>query len=102
MSSTESKLMGVAILLSLLLVLALGTIAVFTVLGQDDDTGSEVAEDTTEGLADEVPAPATPSPGGPDDGTDLGAVDPPALALSLIHISEPTRPSKSSRMPSSA
>ncbi|MEL6982256.1 MAG: hypothetical protein AAFO29_07515 [Actinomycetota bacterium] len=66
MSSTESKLMWVAIVLSLILVLTLGTLAVYSVIGQDDDESAEGDdEDTTNGddggadSGDEVP-PASP------------------------------------------
>lgn len=45
MSSTESKLMWVAIALSLLLVLALGTLAVYSVLGQDGDAADDAQAD---------------------------------------------------------
>lgn len=66
MSSTESKLMWVAITLSLLLVLALGTLAVYSVIGQDDD---ESADGSTNGQATE--AGDDGANGGPDPGDEL-------------------------------
>ncbi len=70
MSSTESKLMWVAIALSLLLVLALGTLAVYSVIGRDDDDTAtadgdpsdpvNVQGETTQGTT----APASPGTGG--------------------------------------
>lgn len=83
MSSTESKLMWVAIVLSLVLVLALGTLAVYSVLGRDGngDSDGETAEQTT--TADGTDAgpdrrgvggdPIDPAP----PGLTVGELDPP-------------------------
>lgn len=52
MSSTESKLMWVAIALSLLLVLALGTLAVYSVVGQDGADSDAADEAEADGVGD--------------------------------------------------
>lgn len=82
MSSTESKLMWIAIVLSLVLVMALGTLAVLSVLGQDDgdDTDDAAIDTTSIDTADDSTDrdDQTTDSGGPaSPGLAIGETDPP-------------------------
>jgi len=85
MSSTESKLMWVAIVLSLVLVMALGTLAVLSVLGQDDGDDNDATAQTTSadttGTDDDSTPADTSTNGGVDGpaapGLSIGEIDPP-------------------------
>ncbi len=82
MSSTESKLMWAAIILSLVLVMALGTLAVLSVLGQDDrdDNGDAAANTTSTETDNDSDSDADPD-SSDNDPADAGDPASPQLAV---------------------